>query len=87
MNFTKFSIMVLAIVFAFTMNLGAQTDVAEDIMKEAHLNNFYAADDGLAEVKMSIVNSSGKERNREFAMLRIDNEDGGVQKYYTYFHK
>jgi outer membrane lipoprotein-sorting protein len=87
MNFTKFSILVTALIFALSINLSAQDGVAEDLMKEAHLNNFYAADDGLAEVNMSIVNSSGKERNREFSMLRLDNEEGGEQKYYTYFHK
>jgi outer membrane lipoprotein-sorting protein len=65
----------------------AEMDAATEIMKKSHLNLFYAGDDGLAEVKMTIVNSKGKERVREFAMLRIDNEEGGEQKYYTYFRK
>lgn len=87
MNFTKFTLMVLALIFALSINLAAQNDVAEEIMKKAHLNNFYSGDDGLSEVIMTIVNSSGKERVREFTMLRIDNEEGGEQKYYTYFRK
>jgi outer membrane lipoprotein-sorting protein len=87
MKFTKFTLLILGLVIVFAMNLSAQDNKAEEIMKEAHLNNFYAGDDGLAEVHMKIVNSSGKERNREFAMLRIDNEEGGEQKYYTYFRE
>ena len=60
---------------------------AEQLMKEAHLAMFYAADDGVAEVEMTIVNSRGKERLRQFTMMRLDVEEGGRQKYYTYFRK
>ncbi|MBU8923320.1 MAG: outer membrane lipoprotein-sorting protein [Bacteroidales bacterium] len=60
---------------------------AAQLMKEAHLVMFYAADDGVAEVQMKIVNSRGKERLREFAMMRLDLEEGGRQDYYTYFRK
>jgi outer membrane lipoprotein-sorting protein len=60
---------------------------AEKIMENSHLALFYAADDGVAEVKMTLVNSKGKERFREFTMIRLDLEDGGKQKYYTYFKK
>ena len=31
--------------------------------------------------------AAAMERVREFVMLRIDNEDGGDQKYYTYFKR
>lgn len=87
MNFVKSILAVTAFMLALSAALAAQGDVAEDIMKQAHLNLFYAGDDGIAEVVMTIVNSKGKERVREFAMLRIDDEDGGEQKYYTYFRK
>jgi outer membrane lipoprotein-sorting protein len=58
-----------------------------EIIKKSHLSMYYAADDGIADVKMTIVNSRGKERIREFSMLRLDIEDGGKQDYYTYFKK
>jgi outer membrane lipoprotein-sorting protein len=64
----------------------AETD-AVDIMKQAHMNLYYAGDDGSAEVKMSLVDKKGREREREFTMLRWDKEDGGEQRYYTFFHK
>ncbi len=61
----------------------AQT--TEEIMKESHLRFYYAANDGLAEVEMKLINKKGKERTRKFMMLRKDFVDGGEQKYYTYF--
>ncbi|MBU1699854.1 MAG: outer membrane lipoprotein-sorting protein [Candidatus Eisenbacteria bacterium] len=64
----------------------AETDAVE-IMKQAHMNLFYAGDDGIAEVKMTLVDKNGREREREFTMLRWDGEDGGEQRYYTYFNK
>lgn len=60
---------------------------AEEIMKKSHLAYYYAADDGIAEVNMTLVSKKGKERNREFVMLRMDLEEGGKQMYYTYFKK
>ncbi len=87
MKTLRITIIALALMIFGAFNLNAEPDAAEDLMKQAHLNNFYAGDDGLAEVTMTIVSSGGKERVREFAMLRLDNEDGGTQKYYTYFRK
>lgn len=77
----------------FTMALGflcsatAFTQDADEIMKQSHLAYYYAADDGISEVRMTIVSSRGKERIREFTMLRLDIVEGGKQKYYTYFRK
>lgn len=60
---------------------------ATEIMKKSHLAYYYAADDGSAEVTMTIMDKRGKERTKEFTMLRMDEEEGGNQKYYTYFRK
>ncbi len=65
----------------------SQDNQAEQLMKKSHLALYYAADDGIADVLMSIVNSRGKERQREFTMLRRDAQEGGNQYYYTYFKK
>jgi outer membrane lipoprotein-sorting protein len=58
---------------------------AEEIMKQAHLALYYAGDDGRAVVNMELVDKNGRTRTRKFTMLRLDIEDGGAQKYYTYF--
>ena len=84
-----FKTLIIAAVALFTVTAGisAQEQNAEELMKNAHLNMYYAGDDGIAEVTMTIVNSKGKERLREFSMLRMDLVDGGRQNYYTYFKK
>jgi outer membrane lipoprotein-sorting protein len=64
---------------------GAQAPDADALMKEAHLNMYYAADDGSAHVRMTITDKSGKTRERDFVILRKDLVEGGEQRYYVYF--
>lgn len=73
-----------------TLSVFVSNGFAQDpteLMKKSHMAYYYAGDDGLAEVTMTLVSKKGKERNRVFTMLRLDIEDGGKQKYYTYFKK
>jgi len=70
-----------------TFATAASAEDAEAIMRKSHLAYYYAADDGMVEVTMRIIDKRGKERTREFVMLRLDEEEGGNQKYYTYFKK
>ena len=63
----------------------ADAENASEIMKQSHMSYYYAADDGVSEVEMSITNKKGKTRVRKFTMLRKDIVDGGEQRYYTYF--
>lgn len=77
---------ILALALVAGRGTLADTDAAE-IMKKSHLAYYYAADDGVADVTMKIINKKGKERTREFTMLRLDISEGGEQKYYTYFKK
>ena len=76
----------LLLFFGMTSRNASAQD-ANEIMKQSHLAYFYAGDDGISDVTMSIVSKRGKERIREFTMIRLDNEEGGNQKYYTYFKK
>jgi outer membrane lipoprotein-sorting protein len=78
------AIFILASVAGHSV-IKAETDATE-IMKKSHMAYYYAGDDGVAEVTMSIKKGD-KERIREFTMLRLDLVDGGEQKYYTYFKK
>ena len=87
MTLTRTTTVFAIIVLIWSSSLLGQTQSAEEIMQKSHLAMYYSADDGLADVKMTIVNSKGKERVREFTMLRMDQEDGGKQMYYTYFRK
>ncbi len=80
---------LLSVSLLTATGLDAQEDApgAVEIMKRSHLAYYYAGDDGVADVVMTLVDKKGKERNREFTMLRLDLEDGGDQMYYTYFRK
>ncbi len=62
----------------------AATPSAEEIMKESHLAQYYAGNSGRANVEMKIV-KKGKERRREFVIIRKDMEEGGDQRFYVYF--
>jgi hypothetical protein len=90
MNKITLSIITALGLIGLLFSNGAQAQEAPDateIMKRSHMAYYYAADDGLTEVDMSIVDSRGRERVRKFTMFRLDETDGGDQKYYTYFHE
>lgn len=59
----------------------------DEIVSKANLAAYYGGDDGRAEVNMTIKDSQGRERTREFIILRKDKEDGGAQLFYVYFKK
>ena len=84
---TVSQILILVFMSLAVSTASASTNDANEIMKNSHLAYYYAANDGVAEVTMTLIDKKGKERNREFSMLRLDIEDGGNQKYYTYFKK
>lgn len=77
--------LALLALFAYSKTVSAQD--ATEIMKKSHLAYYYAGNDGIAEVTMKLIDKNGGQRVREFTMLRLDKEDGGDQKYYTYFKK
>lgn len=59
----------------------------DEIVDKANQAAYYSGDDGRSEVQMTITDSQGRTRNREFVILRRDTEDGGSQKFYVYFKK
>ena len=59
----------------------------DDIINRANLAAYYAGDDGRGTVTMTITDSQGRERKREFVILRKDKEDGGEQFFFVYFKK
>jgi len=56
-------------------------------MRESHLAMYYAGDDGRSMVDMTITDARGGTRSRRFVMIRRDEEDGGRQRYFTYFYE
>ncbi len=64
----------------------AAPDVA-DIIQRANNAAYYAGDDGRAQVDMTITDSQGRIRKRQFVILRRDSSDGGEQQFYVYFKR
>ena len=82
-------LLILAISI-FTLNSGklfAQALTVDKIVEKANLASYYKGNDGKSDVKMTIVDSQGRKRVREFRILRLNIEKGGEQKFYVYFKK
>lgn len=65
----------------------AQQLTADQIAQKANLVSYYAGNDGKSYVKMTIKDSQGRSRNREFTILRLNVKKGAEQKFYVYFYK
>ncbi len=80
-----FTALSIALVAAGVNPTNVQSQTAEEVMQKSHLAYYYTADDGVSDVEMKLIDKKGKERIRKFVMLRKDLEEGGQQKYFTYF--
>ena len=60
------------------------TDV-DTIINQSNNAAYYAAEDGRAQVRMTITDAKGRERIRQFSILRKDREEGGDQSYAVLF--
>ena len=75
------------LIFPYQLGAEQKTLDGKSVMEKTLNAYYYAQNDGKAEVFMRLVNKEGKERIRDFTMLRLDKEDGGEQYYYAYFTK
>ncbi len=80
-------LLALLIILTYSPLQAADALSADEIVDRANLAAYYAGDDGRAEVTMTITDAQGRERTREFVILRRDTKDGGEQKFYVYFQK
>lgn len=69
--------------------LAQETPDAQTIVDEASAAAYYQGEDGKAKVHMSIVDAQGRERTRDFIILRkdVDDVDNGEQRFYVYFER
>lgn len=77
----------LAIVSAAQAAEPGDVPDVQTIVTKANIVAYYQADDGKANVKMTITDKRGQKREREFIILRQDVADGGDQNYFVYFQK
>ena len=87
MKSTIGSIAVAAAVFACLMvwcmpavaQEGGETPTVQQIVDRANQIAYYQGKDGRADVSMSIIDAQGRERTRQFTILRRDNDPSGDQ--------
>lgn len=83
-------IIFLSILSVFISGLFAvqgQAITVEQVVEKANHKAYYQGNDGKSKVDMTITDKQGRERNREFIILRRDMEDqkDGNQNYFVYF--
>ncbi len=83
----KLIVALIILVFGYARGVSAQELTVEKIVEKANVAAYYSGADGISDVSMSIVDSQGRERVREFRILRLTQEEGGEQKFYVYFKK
>ncbi|MCB9991979.1 MAG: outer membrane lipoprotein-sorting protein [Rhodospirillales bacterium] len=80
------TLMIFAL--ALTLPFTAQAADVKEIVAKANHAVYYQGEDGRAAVKMSIKDEQGRERTREFTILRKDiGSEDGEQKFYVYFSR
>ena len=86
---------IVSIAWIAPCSLFAEGISVDTIVHNANKTSYYQGKDGRAQVSMSIVDSQGRERKRQFTILRRDmeldndasDEFTGAQKFYVYFHR
>ena len=80
-------LIVGAVILANPARLPAEELSVEKIVEKANLAAYYTGNDGKTDVKMTITDSQGRTRIRQFRILRFNLAKGGEQKFYVYFEK
>ncbi len=84
----KFSTKLTMATILMTMVFNLYAQNVNQIMKKAHLNAYYLADDGMAQISMKVyAKGASKPIKKLFYMLRLDLAEGGEQMFFTYFTK
>ena len=66
----------------------AQGPTVDEIVEQTNRTSYYQGQDGRARVQMTITDDQGRTRERQFTILRRDNDDTDrEQKFYVYFHR
>ncbi len=84
------SIAASALALALSSPAFAQSDPAvQEIVNKASAAAYYQGKDGKAKVSMTIADSQGRERSREFVIVRKDvgDVDNGEQRFYVFFNR
>lgn len=83
----RINLIAIAILAATSTAVSQELSVEEIVQRTNH-TSYYQGSDGKARVSMTITDSQGRSREREFTILRrnMDEEDK-EQGFYVYFHR
>ncbi len=87
MNITRIAVSLFALLIWITFVHASETPSVDEIINRANKVAYYSGNDGRSKVKMTITDTQGRTRQREFVILRHDVTDGGEQHFYVYFKK
>lgn len=79
-----------ALLAAIAFPAFAQTEATvQEIVDKASAAAYYQGKDGKAKVAMTIADARGRERSREFVIIRtdVDDIDNGEQRFYVFFNR
>ena len=83
-NFLLVQVLLLLSISGVTFAGEAELS-ADAIAEMANMAAYYPGLDSRARVHISITNSRGKTRQRDFTVLHRDEKDGGDQDFYVFF--
>lgn len=83
----RINLIAIAILAATSTAVSQELSVDEIVQRTNH-TSYYQGSDGKARVSMTITDSQGRTREREFTILRRDtDEEDKEQGFYIYFHR
>ncbi len=70
-----------------TVAFAQDSPTVDEIVKNTNHVSYYQGKDGVARVKMTITDAQGRNREKEFSILRLNTDDKDeAQNFYVYFH-
>ena len=84
------SILSAVMLIASASSVIAQTEPnVQEIVSKASAASYYQGKDGKAKISMTIADAQGRERSRQFTIIRTDvgDVDNGEQRFYVFFNR
>ena len=72
---------------ALPQSIDSASASSDKIMQRSQLAYYFAGDDAQGMMTMELIDRKGNTRQRVLTMLRRNQQDGGEQKYFMYFHE